>query len=163
MSYTSTGAAPATGAIGSTRSGLPAVFQSVVRSALKSTRATVSPPSRATHPGNLYSPGAASFLIASTREPSVSTLPPPNAGGEEELLAGVRERHPAAVQLDHVAQLAEAAGQLGLEGQTALAFGAFRLVHAPSPSIAAANSSRAGFIELLRQRNRCLRGEWGSR
>ena len=78
---------PATGAIGSTRSGRPCSLHSVVRSALKSTSATVSPARWATHPGNLYSPGAASGLIASTLVPRVSSFPLPKAAATPKMIA----------------------------------------------------------------------------
>ena len=68
---------PATGVSGRTRSGSPLRFHSVVRSAAKSIRATVSPASRATHPGNLYWAGPAFLAIASTWVPRVSSVPLP--------------------------------------------------------------------------------------
>ena len=47
----------------------------------------------------------------------------PEIGAQEQLLLGVREGDPAIAQLDHVAQLGKADGELALELETALALG----------------------------------------
>ena len=75
----------------------------------------------------------------------MSSVPLPKLRGEEQLLAGVGERHPVAVQLDHVADLAEADRQLRVQGEPG-AVGDLGLVEgaARGPGVLAALGPGAG-------------------